>query len=392
MDYDFKNFTMSYKSTAKLMNDRILTDYFIRLMLIARSLFKYENLPNGMDEKWIERYLFSEGACLFYKDPTYGYMVAKIGESGTLNYYDEPTLVRPYATNYIYKGEQLVNNVNCVIIRNNDEMLPTAPTLQIYAYDLTNIKRTQDTNIVNLKMPTIVRCSDKQKLSLKQTIAQRNDNEPVIWGDKNLDLSNVEVLDLKNNKIDRIRAQDCAFGYRTSIFKIPENTDRYIITAVELKIPKKWTPNLNYASLEGLEDTSARGIYNHISDVRNSKLPSPKVLGNAGSFFKNPVVEKSVYEKLVSEYDHVPGYGTDDGSTVKLAAGWLIEKAGCKGLRMGNAGTYEKQSLILVNYGGASPDELIGVACFVRNKVADKFGIVLEPEVRIIGKKGECHL
>ena len=193
----------------------------------------------------------------------------------------------------------------------------------------------------------------------------------------------VEVLDLKNNKIDRIRAQDCAFGYRTSIFKIPENTDRYIITAVELKIHKKWTPNLNYAS---------RGIYNHISDVRNSKLPSPKVLGNAGSFFKNPVVEKSVYEKLVSEYDHVPGYGTDDGSTVKLAAGWLIEKAGCKGLRMGNAGTYEKQSLILVNYGGASPDELIGVACFVRNKVADKFGIVLEPEVRIIGKKGECHL
>ena len=102
--------------------------------------------------------------------------------------------------------------------------------------------------------------------------------------------------------------------------------------------------------------------------------------------------QSDFYEKLVSEYDHVPGYGTDDGSTVKLAAGWLIEKAGCKGLRMGNAGTYEKQSLILVNYGGASPDELIGVACFVRNKVADKFGIVLEPEVRIIGKKGECHL
>lgn len=196
MDYDFKNFTMSYKSTAKLMNDRILTDYFIRLMLIARSLFKYENLPNGIDEKWIERYLFCEGACLFYKDPTIGYMVAKIGDAGPLNYYDEPTRVKPYATNYIYEGEPLINNVNCVIIRNNDEMLPTAPTLQIYSYDLTNIKRTQDTNIDNLKMPTIVRCSDKQKLSLKQTIQQRNSNEPVIWGDKNLDLSNVEVLDL----------------------------------------------------------------------------------------------------------------------------------------------------------------------------------------------------
>lgn len=208
MDYDFKNFTMSYKSTAKLMNDRILTDYFVRLMLIARSLFKYENLPNGMDEKWIERYLFCEGACLFYKDPTYGYMVAKIGEAGTLNYYDEPTLVRPYATNYTYKGEQLVNNENCIIIRNNDEMLPTSPTLQIYAYDLTNIKRTQDTNIVNLKMPTIVRCSDKQKLSLKQTIAQRNDNEPVIWGDKNLDLNTVEVLDLKTTIVfDKLQIQ-----------------------------------------------------------------------------------------------------------------------------------------------------------------------------------------
>ena len=199
---------MSYKSTAKLINDRILTDYFIRLMLIARSLFKYENLPNGMDEKWIERYLFGEGACLFYKDPTIGYMVAKIGETGPLNYYDEPTTVRPYATNYIYKGEELINNVNCVIIRNNDEMLPTAPTLQIYAYDLTNIKRTQDTNIINLKMPTIVRCSDKQKLSLKQTIAQRNDNEPVIWGDKSLDLNSVEVLDLKTTIVfDKLQIQ-----------------------------------------------------------------------------------------------------------------------------------------------------------------------------------------
>lgn len=208
MDYDLRNFTMSYKSTAKLINDRILTDYFIRLMLIARSLFKYENLPNGLDEKWIERYLFCEGACLFYKDPNFGYMVAKIGETGPLNYYDEPTSVRPYATNYIYEGKELINNENCVIIRNNDEMLPTAPTLQIYAYDLTNLKRTQDTNIMSLKMPTIIRCSDKQKLSLKQTILQRNDNEPVIWADKNLDLNNVEVLDLKTTIVfDKLQIQ-----------------------------------------------------------------------------------------------------------------------------------------------------------------------------------------
>lgn len=197
MNYDFRNFTMSYKSTAKLINDRILTDYFVRLMLISRSLFKWDNLPNGLDEKWIERYLFSEGACLFYKDERFGFMVAKLGETGPLNYYDEPTTVRPYATNYIYEGKELINNVNCVIIRNNDEMLPTAPTIQIYAYDLTNLKRTQDVNICSLKMPTVIRCSDKQRLSLKQAINQRNDNEPVIWADKNLDINNAEVLDLK---------------------------------------------------------------------------------------------------------------------------------------------------------------------------------------------------
>lgn len=197
MNYDFRNFTMSYKSTAKLINDRILTDYFVRLMLISRSLFKWENLPNGLDEKWIERYLFAEGGCLFYKDERFGYMVAKMGETGALNYYDEPTKVKPYATNYVYEGKELENNVNCVIIRNNDEMLPTAPTIQIYAYDLTNLKRTQDVNICSLKMPTVIRCSDKQRLSLKQAINQRNDNEPVIWADKNLDINNAEVLDLK---------------------------------------------------------------------------------------------------------------------------------------------------------------------------------------------------
>lgn len=208
MNYDFRNFTMSYKSTAKLINDRILTDYFVRLMLISRSLFKWENLPNGLDEKWIERYLFAEGGCLFYKDERFGYMVAKMGETGALNYYDEPTTVKPYATNYIYEGKELENNVNCVIIRNNDEMLPTAPTIQIYAYDLTNLKRTQDVNIVNLKMPTIIRCSDKQRLSLKQAINQRNDNEPTIWADKNLDLNNVEVLDLKTTIVfDKLQIQ-----------------------------------------------------------------------------------------------------------------------------------------------------------------------------------------
>lgn len=190
-----KNEVLRIKEVAKAVNDRVYSDYFYRLMLIARSLFEWKNLPNNIDEKWIERYLFTEGNCLFFEDPNLGYMVTKIADSGPVNCYDEPTLVTPVATNYVYSGsEPLNNNKNCVIIRNNDIMLPTAPTIQLYAYDLTNIKRTIDTNIIAQKMPMIVRCSDKQRLTLKQVINQKNDNEPVIFGDKTLDLNQIEVL------------------------------------------------------------------------------------------------------------------------------------------------------------------------------------------------------
>ena len=188
---------LGYKSFSKRLNDRVLTDYYLRLMLIARALFKWENLPNGLDEKWIERYLFSEGACMFYKDPKLGYMVAQIGETGPLNYYDELTTIFPYATNYLYEGPTLTNNVNAVIIRNNDEMLPTAPTIQLYAYKLTNIERTIDTNILAQKIPTVVKCTDKQRLSFKNAINQRNDNEPVIYADKGMNTEDITTLDIK---------------------------------------------------------------------------------------------------------------------------------------------------------------------------------------------------
>lgn len=185
---------LSMKNQAKRMNDIVFSDYYYRLMLIARSLFEWHDLPNWIDEKWIERYLYNEGGCLFYKDPIVGFMVAKMSAAGPLNYYNEPTTVMPIANNYVYTGEQLINNDNCVIIRNNDDMIPTANTIKLYAYRLATIERTIDANIQQQKTPLIVKCSDKQRLTLKNVIAQRNENEPVIWGDKNLDISGVEVL------------------------------------------------------------------------------------------------------------------------------------------------------------------------------------------------------
>lgn len=188
---------LGYKSFSKRLNDRVLTDYYFRLMLIARALFKWENLPNGIDEKWIERYLFSEGNCMFFKDPEKGFMVTGIGETGPLNYYDEPTTIKPVAPNFVYDGPTLTNNVNAVIIRNNDDMLPTSPTIQLYAYKLTNIDRTIDTNIIAQKTPIIVKCTDKQKQSFKTAINQRNDNEPTIYADKSMNTEDIEVLDIK---------------------------------------------------------------------------------------------------------------------------------------------------------------------------------------------------
>ena len=188
MGYDL----LSYKSVDKQLNDITYSNYYYRLMLIARSLFKWNNLPNGIDEKWIERYLFSEGACLFFKDDKVGFMVTKFGEQGKLNYYDEPTTVRAYATDFISVERE--NNVDSVIIRNNDDMIPTFPTIQIYSAKLTNIERTMDNNILAQKMPFVITCTDKQRLSFKQAIKQRDENVPVIYGDKNLDINDIKVL------------------------------------------------------------------------------------------------------------------------------------------------------------------------------------------------------
>ena len=176
-----------------MANNMTFSYYYYKLMLVARSLFEWENLPNNMDERWIEKYLFTSGKCIFYKDPTMGYMVAGLAQQGSINCYGDPTTVWPVAENYTYNGEKLVNGENCYVIRNNDLMLPNFPIIRHYAYKLCNIDRAIDTNVEAVKTPIIVRCSEKQKLSLKNAINQRKDNEPVIWSSDLADIN--EMVD-----------------------------------------------------------------------------------------------------------------------------------------------------------------------------------------------------
>lgn len=185
---------ISMKSIAQELNNRTYTDYFYRLMLLARSVFKWENLPNGMDEKWIERFLFNEGRCIFFHDNEKGYMVTKCVESGALNYYDEPTTVSPVATNYDADGRLLQNYEEAVVIYNNDEMIPTSPTIQLYALRLAELTRTIDINVHAQKTPTLILCDEKQRLTLQQVYRKWNGFEPVIFGDKNLNIEGIKVM------------------------------------------------------------------------------------------------------------------------------------------------------------------------------------------------------
>lgn len=188
---------LSYKSVAQFSNNITFSYYYYKMMLIVKNLFEWEGLPNNMESRWIERYLFADGACVFFKDPILGYMVAGIDQDGGVNCYDDSTTVTPVATNYVYKGKApLTCGENCYIIRNNDLRLPEFSVVRYYAYKLTNIDRAIDVNIEAQKTPTIITCTDKQRLSLKQAISQRKDNEPVIYADNSFDKDMITTLDL----------------------------------------------------------------------------------------------------------------------------------------------------------------------------------------------------
>lgn len=184
---------LDFKSYEKQLNNRTFTEYYKRLKLLAKSIFKWNNLPNGINEKWIEDYLFSEGKCMFFKHDTLGFMVAKCSEGGTLNEYDEPTILRPVLKSNIDCKDYEVGS-ECVLIRNNDDSFPTSSSIMLYAYRMSDITRTIDINISAQKTPVLILCTDKQKMTLKNIYKQWNGFEPVIYGDKELDLTGVKVL------------------------------------------------------------------------------------------------------------------------------------------------------------------------------------------------------
>ena len=196
----------------------------------------------------------------------------------------------------------------------------------------------------------------------------------------------VEMFCVETATMLTLDAAHCAFGYRESVFKHALK-GRVIITAVELELSRTPRPRLGYGDVE--REVEARGgatlrnIREAVCAIRRAKLPDPAVLGNAGSFFKNPVVEKAVAEDLLAEYPDMPHYPAPEGR-VKLAAGWLIDRAGMKGHREGNVGVHERQALVLVNYGGATGGEVIAFAHRVRQRVRERFGIEIDTEVNIL--------
>lgn len=203
----------------------------------------------------------------------------------------------------------------------------------------------------------------------------------------------VDVLMLATGEIQRFSAAECEFGYRDSIFKRQLKNDA-IIVAVGFSLPKLWKPVLGYGGLSGLvSDVSvtAKTVFNKICEIRREKLPDPNVVGNAGSFFKNPIVNKSLAESLKVAHDAMPWYVVND-TEVKLAAGWLIEHAGLKGRTFGGAAVHDKQALVLINQGTATSSDVIQLAQLVVDTVLMKFGVKLEHEVRFIGKTHEITL
>ncbi len=191
---------------------------------------------------------------------------------------------------------------------------------------------------------------------------------------------------LEDDSMHKYYKNECMFGYRESIFK-RDLKGKFIITKVVIRLDKNPKLNLDYGTVKAeveklkLKKPTVKDISNIISSIRKSKLPDPALMGNAGSFFKNPLISQQEFSELKKKFPDIPGY--NEGNLIKLSAGKLIEVCGWRGKRAGNTGAYPKQALVLVNYGGASGKEILNLAEDIKNSVYKKFGILLTEEVNI---------
>ena len=202
-------------------------------------------------------------------------------------------------------------------------------------------------------------------------------------------IHSLNALNLATLEIETFYNDDCEFGYRESVFK-NKLKNKYIIVSVTFELKK--VPHQLHTSygaiqeqlqLMQIEAPTIKDVSNAVIAIRESKLPNPKEIGNSGSFFKNPVIPTSQYNILVEQFPNMPHYIVNNNE-VKVPAGWLIENAGLKGFRNGDAGVHTKQALVIVNYGNATGAQLIAMAQYVQDTVASKFGITITPEVNII--------
>ena len=198
----------------------------------------------------------------------------------------------------------------------------------------------------------------------------------------------LEAFHLLEKKIVRFAKDDCKFGYRESIFK-GELKDQFVILNVTYRLNKIPHFNTSYGAIEqelqsmGIKEFTIQAISQAVINIRSSKLPDPAVVGNAGSFFKNPEIDNEQFLNLRTAFSAIVGYDLHNGKT-KLAAGWLIEQCGWKGKRVGNTGCYERQALVLVNYGGATGKEVKTLAYAIIDSVEERFGVRLEAEVNMV--------
>lgn len=198
----------------------------------------------------------------------------------------------------------------------------------------------------------------------------------------------LEAVDMQTAEVRSFNKDECNFGYRESVFKTTLK-GQYCIVSVTFKLNKKPALNISYGDIKRTLDDmqvwepTVKDVSAAVIKIRQSKLPDPKVLGNSGSFFKNPEIPKEQFEALQQYFPLIPSYPTPSG-LVKVPAGWLIEQAGWKGKRIGNTGSHAQQALVLVNYGGATGQEIYQLALDIQASVKEKFGITIVPEVNVV--------